>query len=276
MSKNNTNNIDGQYSIGYSENITNIFAKRNAKRNAGFLLPYLKPNMRLLDCGCGPGSITVDFAKLLYMGSVEGIDIEGGQLERAQELAKNHQLNNITFRKTDIRHLPYLDQEFDVAFTNGVLCQIKDPENALRELKRVVKRGGIVASREPDFDTYLFYPDNPLILEAMSLGKKALSCIGGDFNIGRKLKKLFVEEGLDPTLASATCDTYGGTSFSLQEACEAMSHDWKNSPWGNYVLEQEWATPEQIEKFQQAFLTLGRDPGGFICLTWFELIGRIY
>lgn len=266
------NNTLNSYGIGYSKKVVKIFSQRSAARQAAFLVPYLKPTMKLLDCGCGPGSITIDFAHIIHQGEALGVDIEEFQLNIARELAEQRQCKNVSFLKSDISSLPFPDHTFDVAHVNGVLCQIKNPKTALAELKRVVKPGGFIAVREPDCATYLVYPDNPLILEAMSLAIKALISIGGDFAIGRKLKKIFSEENFAFIEASASCDTYGGTGMTIEDACTAMINDWKEAPWGKYVLEKNWASHERIDEFCQAFEALSHDPGAFINLTWYEVI----
>lgn len=249
-----------------------MFSKRSAQRNAAYLLPYLKPTMHLLDCGCGPGSITIDFAKIINRGFITGVDIEESQLLQANELAKQNNISNISFQKGDIRKLPFADNTFDVAHVNGVLCQNKEPLTSIYELKRVVKPGGIIAAREPDFETYLVYPDNEYILEAMSLAKNALDCLGGNFYIGRRLKKLFTQAEFSRINAGASCDTYGGSGISIQEACDAMSNDWTEAPWGKYVLEKKWASQNKINKFKEAFDNLAKDNGAFINVTWYEII----
>ena len=65
-----------RYTLGYSSQTVQRLQKRTAAKEAGFLLPHLSPSMRLLDCGCGPGSITAGLAEAVAPGQVVGVDIE--------------------------------------------------------------------------------------------------------------------------------------------------------------------------------------------------------
>ena len=51
------------YTMGYSEEFQQLLNRRSAETHAKHLLPYLKPGLRVLDFGCGPGTITVGLAK---------------------------------------------------------------------------------------------------------------------------------------------------------------------------------------------------------------------
>lgn len=51
-----------------------FFANRNVKNNAFHLIPHLKPNSKMIDVGCGIGTITMDFARRVPEGSVLGVD----------------------------------------------------------------------------------------------------------------------------------------------------------------------------------------------------------
>ena len=65
-----------QYTMGYGQAATSIMAARTAQTHAAFFLPYLKPGMRVLDCGCGPGTITVGFGEVVAPGEVVGTELE--------------------------------------------------------------------------------------------------------------------------------------------------------------------------------------------------------
>lgn len=61
--------------------------RRTAATNAGYLLPHPRPGMRLLDCGCGSGSITAGLAAAVAPGEVVGLDLSPEQLAFARERA---------------------------------------------------------------------------------------------------------------------------------------------------------------------------------------------
>lgn len=109
------------YPVGYSATVVNTFKKRSAFEKGRFLIPHLKETDYLLDCRCGPGSITLDFASILEKGRVIGIDFESSQIECAKQLRKKKKTSNAEFCVADILNLPHANNTFDVAFTNGVL-----------------------------------------------------------------------------------------------------------------------------------------------------------
>ena len=69
-----------QYTMGYGPAATGLMAMRSAQSHAGFFLPHLKPGMKVLDCGCGPGTITLGFAEVVAPGTAVGTDIEESQV----------------------------------------------------------------------------------------------------------------------------------------------------------------------------------------------------
>ena len=71
--------IREKYLGGYSKEVLDALSFRRAEKAGAFFIPHLKKGIRVLDCGCGPGSITVDFAEIVSPGKVTGLDIEDTQ-----------------------------------------------------------------------------------------------------------------------------------------------------------------------------------------------------
>ncbi|OGO92583.1 MAG: hypothetical protein A3F41_06685 [Coxiella sp. RIFCSPHIGHO2_12_FULL_44_14] len=260
------------YPVGYSDHVVDLFSKRTLETTAAFLLPYLKKGMFLLDCGCGPGSISMGFAEKLYPGQVIGVDLYVFQLERARKLAKKKNIVNIEFREADVLSLPFADAAFDIVYANALLCHLKEPMQAIDELKRVVKSGGIVAVREMDWGASIIYPENATLHEAVTLREKALNYLGCDYRIGRKLRKLFMDAGFKRVDASASCEVIPGTDDYSQGVPEYMARQWETAPFAKVVLEKQWASPDRIKAYQEALRHFPNVPGAFRCTTWCQIL----
>ena len=142
-----------RYTHGHHASVVAQHARRTAAIEAWFLLPRLRPGMRLLDAGCGPGSVTCGLAQIVAPGPVTGIDLSAAVLEQARSLAAERGIGNAAFETGDVYALEYGDETFDVVFANQLLQHLADPPAALREFRRVLKPGGLVAVRDADYAT---------------------------------------------------------------------------------------------------------------------------
>ena len=111
---------------------------RTVETHAAFFTPHLKPGMRVLDCGCGPGSITVGLADVVAPGETVGFDIGPSVIATANDLVGDR--TNVRFEEASIYELPYPDSYYDALFINKVLEH--EPETALMEVIRVLKPAG--------------------------------------------------------------------------------------------------------------------------------------
>lgn len=75
------------YTHGHHESVLRSHTWRTAANSAGYLLDALRPHMRILDIGCGPGTITADLAALVPDGQVTGLEYAPEVLEQARATA---------------------------------------------------------------------------------------------------------------------------------------------------------------------------------------------
>src|SRR5215831_13844206 len=72
-------------------------ALRTAAKEGAFFLPFLRPGMRVLDLGCGPGSITLGLAEAVAPGEAIGVDLQPSQVAQAQALSVAWGVTNARF-----------------------------------------------------------------------------------------------------------------------------------------------------------------------------------
>src|SRR5262245_18403455 len=127
------------YTHGHAPAVVRQHAQRTAEEAAAFLLPELRPGMRLLDVGCGPGSITRGLAERLALGEVIGLDPSKETIEGARRDAAARGLGNLHYQDGSVYQLPFPDSSFDVAYAHQVIQHLRERRAALAEMLRVVR-----------------------------------------------------------------------------------------------------------------------------------------
>src|SRR6516164_2417703 len=90
------------YTHGHHESVLRSHRWRTAENSAGYLLPHLRAGARLLDVGCGPGTITVDLARRVAPGAVVGIEPAADVVADASRDASAQGVDNVTFAVGDV------------------------------------------------------------------------------------------------------------------------------------------------------------------------------
>jgi len=103
--------------------------------------PRLRPGMRILDAGCGPGA---NFTWLREFGEVTGVDTSPEALRLAR--ARHPEM---TVAEADVTALPFADESFDLTLEITVLTMVEHDQRAVDELARVTAGGGTVFLMEP-------------------------------------------------------------------------------------------------------------------------------
>jgi ubiquinone/menaquinone biosynthesis C-methylase UbiE len=245
--------------------------ERRAEHQAAFLLPYLRPGMKLLDCGCGPGSITAGLARLVTPGQVIGVDISPREIERAGILAAGQGVTNVQFELGSAYELPFEEGEFDAVYSNALLDHLRDPVAALSEMRRVVRPGGVVGVRTADRDGYLWAPSCPGMTKCTEWVERLKELQGVNVRLGKHLRALFRQAGLVRIHASASYDSYG-----TAESVQTFAKDFAATLVGNRrraIIEAGLADQSEIEAAAVDILSWGESPDAFAAQSLCEAVG---
>jgi ubiquinone/menaquinone biosynthesis C-methylase UbiE len=175
------------YTHGHHESVLRSHSWRTAENSAGYLLGSLGPGQRILDVGCGPGTITLDLARRVAPGEVLGIDSDPGVVAKAEALARTSDVDNATFQVGDAYNPGFDDRTFDVVHAHQVLQHLTDPERALRSLWRILRPGGTLAVRDSDYGGFVWSPADPALDRWMELYQQITKRNGACANAGRYL-----------------------------------------------------------------------------------------
>ena len=176
---------DDTYTHGHHDSVLRAHRRRTAENSARYLLPSLRPGLTLLDVGCGPGTITVDLARLVAPGRVVGLDREEGVLGEARALAAA--VGNVELVAGDVYALDFPDASFDVVHAHQVLQHLTDPVAALAEMRRVCKPGGLVAARDADYAAMTWHPADPALDRWLDLYHAVARANGAEPDAARRL-----------------------------------------------------------------------------------------
>src|ERR1700694_5746526 len=175
------------YQHGHHASVLANHAKRTADRDAAFFLPFLKPGMRLLDVGCGPGSITAGLALRVEPAGTIGIDASESVIETARSLANARPAKHLTFEVGNIYEPRFPAESFDAIFAHQVLQHLRRPVDALRQFRALLTPGGVLGVRDVDWGSTTFYPENQGIRGFLALYYELARRNGGEPNAGRHL-----------------------------------------------------------------------------------------
>jgi len=239
------------YAPGYSAPILSFMEQRTADTHAGFFLSRLLPGWRVLDAGCGPGSITLGLARKVAPGFVTGIDVEDSQFAKSREQAEREGLN-VEFRKASVYQLPFQDKYFDAVFSHALLEHLTDPCAALAELRRVLKPGGAIGIRAGDMGGILIDSESEGPAQGLAAYLANREKNPGDPLVGRKLGRLLRKAGFTVENMTASYDVITETLRKIGPSLAA-----------------QFAAPSSC--------SLKDKPGGdslFVALAWCEAIGH--
>jgi 2-polyprenyl-3-methyl-5-hydroxy-6-metoxy-1,4-benzoquinol methylase len=156
----------------------------------------LRPGMRVLDVGCGPGDVSFVAARLVgSTGTVRGVDAAADIVEVAHSRAVEQGLSHVSFEHTTIGDI-VLDEPFDAVVGRLILMHLPDPVSALRQLASLARPGGVMVFCENDIGAVRSVPETPQFRAVTQGIVSAFRALGLDPSFGTTLHSVFQQAGL--------------------------------------------------------------------------------
>jgi SAM-dependent methyltransferase len=256
------------YMPGYTPRIVHFMERRTAETHAQFFLLHLRPGMKLLDCGCGPGTITRGLAARGAPGEVVGIDLEESQLEIGRKDPEHPQ--NLTYVKAGVYQLPFPDAHFDAVFSHALFEHIAEPVAALREIKRVLKPGGVAGLCSPDWDGFIFAPPDPEIDAAAALFRRIQEANGGNTTAGRRLGVWMGEAGWKDIKMAARYECQDDLGLMADFLYDRL----ERAPKQDDIFGRGWCDEASLKRMLHELRQWEKRKDGLFGLTWVSAVGR--
>jgi len=260
-----------KYTHGHHESVLRSHSWRTIENSAAYVLPHVRAGIDVLDVGCGPGTITVDFARRVGDGTVIGVDRSSDVLEEARRAAS--EVSNVRFESGDVYGLEYPDDSFDVVHAHQLLQHLSDPVAALREMRRVCKRGGVIAVRDADYASFAWAPLDARLDEWLALYRSVARANGGEPDAGRHLLGWAHAAGCANVHASASV-----WCFAAPEDREWWADSWADRMRHSSIADQAIAlgatTRERLDAMADAFPAWRVHPDAWFAVLHGEILVR--
>jgi ubiquinone/menaquinone biosynthesis C-methylase UbiE len=262
------------YTHGHHESVLRSHRWRTAENSCAYLLPHLRPGLRVLDVGCGPGTISVDLARRVGPdGRVLGLDVAAEVVEQAEAHRAEAGVANASFATGDVYGLDLPDASFDVVHAHQVLQHLTDPVAALRELRRVLVPGGLLAVRDSDYGAFTWAPADPGLDRWLALYHRLTERNGAEADAGRYLLGWVQAAGYADVVAGSSTWTFA-TPADRAWWCGLWADRVVASAFAEQAVSAGLATTADLEALSAAWRAWAAHEDGFFVVLHAEVLAR--
>ena len=245
--------------------------ERSAADYADFLLPHLHDGSLVLDIGCGEGTITLGLAETA--GHVVGVDRDEDFAE-ARRWAADHELENVEFRVGNVDALEFPSDQFDACLCHSMLEMLDSPLDALIEIKRVLKTGGVLGVACVEYGGLILAgPEEELLRRFYTVREQVwLLEHAADPYRGRRLRGLLEAAGFEPVVATSKYWSYG-TAEAVESFGRDRAEDCGEGWYATSAKKHGLATARDLEAIRLAWLEWSRSPEAYLAFAWCRAVG---
>jgi ubiquinone/menaquinone biosynthesis C-methylase UbiE len=245
---------------------------RNAADYADFLLPHLDEDFRVLDVGCGRGTITVGLAEAA--GHVVGVDWSDEEFAEARRYAAEHQIENVEFRVGSVYALDFPVDHFDGSLCHSMLETLEGPLDGLIEIQRTLKPGGVLGVACVEYGGLILAgPKVELLRWFYAIRERVWQLeSAADPYRGRQLRGLLERAGFDRVVATSKYFCYG-TGDAVKAFGRARAEDC-SEPWFERSAKRHGLTSaSDLNAMSQAWLEWSKSPDAYAAFAWCRALG---
>jgi SAM-dependent methyltransferase len=250
-----------------------LMRDRSAAQYADFVLPAIGRGDRVLDVGCGPGSITLGIAQAA--GHATGIDVDDAEFADARAYAARHGIDNVEFREGSIYDLGVVEASIDVCTLFAMLETLDDPLAGLAEVRRVLKPGGVIGASSIEYGGLILHGADVVPLRRFYELRLALWETQGDVHPyrGREVRGLLLSAGFAQVEACVTYFSYG-TEERVRTFGLGRAADCRDEWFVGGLTERGLADGDEIDALEQAWIRWAEEPDSFAAFAWGRAIAR--
>lgn len=261
------------YTHGHHPAVLRSHGWRTAENSAAYLTDHLVAGQRLLDLGCGPGTITIDLAACVAPGDAVGVDASADVIAVASQNAELAGCTNVRFVSGDVYGVDAPDGAFDVVHAHQLLQHLSDPIAALGEARRVLRPGGLLAVRDSDYGAFVWAPEDHRLDRWMQLYHHVTQRNGAQADAGRWLPSWVAQAGFADVRTTSSNWTFA----------DSESRAWWGDLWAERVTASSFAeqalayglsTEAELAELGVAFERWSAEPNAVFVVVHVEVIAR--